>query len=86
MARRVIGPRMAELCHLLRSMGGVAPSGRSLYMQLRYRGGHSSNAYASAVLRRCVRAGLMRRECVGRDRWGDARRYRIHITEQGENV
>lgn len=80
MGRRVVGPRMVDLCHILQRMGGTAPSGRDLYMRLSYGGGGSSNRYGSAVLYRCIAAGLMRAERV------HASRYRIHLTEKGGQV
>lgn len=54
-----IGPRMIELCKLLKNMGGESPTRNGLYLRLEYKLGMASNRWGDAVLRRCCEHGLM---------------------------
>jgi len=55
-----IGPRMRELCKILKSMGGESLTRNGLYLRLEYKLGMASNRWGDAVLRRCCEHGLMR--------------------------
>ena len=56
------GTRMAELVEIVRAMGGRSPSQSAAYMRLTYKNGGHSNQHGSAVMDRCIRAGLLVRD------------------------
>lgn len=76
-----IGPRMREACRILSARGGSSPSIHAVAVAIGYGPGgfYSSPRYGHAVVRRCIRAGLMAR--IGGD-YSDPG-IRIRLTDEG---